>query len=335
MPEQPEPSGPTAVGPSSDSTSAQGRALEFAALGLDERDRAVLVSMTRVLDGQSGLRLRWVEDVTACTTLFVPHDWSQYVPPPRVLVRLTPRGATPASSPRGLSVALPLRVGEVAGVLEAAAALYELTRGAVQREQARVALHALRDLLVGALLAGERRRTLFGFGDGHGMIIDFRTGEIASSLPQAELLARPLQLADPRRAPAAVSWQGASHTLQLSTLLWGMTHTLIDQGISPRTINGRYRFTRSPEPLALSRPGMPRLVSAWTQRALSVGEAAAAGRVPAFEILWFLSTALALGFAVPSTGSEPGAAAGRSMAPETADENHPRPPQASADRRDD
>ncbi|TXC66743.1 hypothetical protein FSC37_15795 [Piscinibacter aquaticus] len=40
--------------------------------------------------------LRWVDDVNACTTLFVPHDWSQYVPPPRVLVRLTPRGATPA-----------------------------------------------------------------------------------------------------------------------------------------------------------------------------------------------------------------------------------------------
>ena len=72
----------------------------FAHRVFDERDRAVLVSMTRMLDRQAGLSLRWVEDINACTTLFVPHDWSQYVSPPRVLVRLTPRGATPARSPR-------------------------------------------------------------------------------------------------------------------------------------------------------------------------------------------------------------------------------------------
>ena len=50
----------------------------------------------------------------------------------------------------------------------------------------------------------------------------------------------------------------------------------------------------------------PRLVAAWTQRAMGVGEAAAAGRLSAFEILWFLSTALALGIAVPATGSQAG-----------------------------
>jgi hypothetical protein len=306
MPDQPEPLGPPAASPSFASTSPKGRALHIAALGLDARDRAVLVSMTRMLDGQAGLRLHWVEDATACTTLFVPHDWSQYVSPPRVLVRLTPRGATPADSPRGLSVASPLRVGEMTDALEAAAALYELALGAVQREHARVALHALRDLLVGALLAGERRRTLLGVGDGHSMVVDFRTGEITSSLQQAELLARPLQLADPQRAPDAMSWPGATHSLRLSTLLWGLTHALIDQGVSPSTINGRYQLTRPPEPAALSRPSTPRLVAAWTQRAMSVGEAASAGRLSAFEILWFLSTALALGIAMPAAESQAG-----------------------------
>lgn len=300
MPAQPGHPGPPAAGSPPAGPSPPGRALDIAALGIDARDRAVLVSMTRMLDGQAGLSLRWVEDVNACTTLFVPHDWSQYVAPPRVLVRLTPRGATPARSPRGLSVALPLRVGEMTGMLEAAAALHELARGAVQREQAPVALYALRDLLVGALLAGERRRTLFGLGEGRSMVVDFRTGEIESSLPQAELLALSLQLADPQRAPATMSWPGASHTLQLSTLLWGMTHALIDQGVSPRTINGRYQLTQAPEPVVLSRPKMAGLVTAWTQRAMSVGEAAAAGRLSAFEILWFLSTALALGIAVPA-----------------------------------
>jgi hypothetical protein len=306
MPEQSGHLGPPAAGPSSAGTSPQGRALDIAALGLDARDRAVLVSMTRMLDGQAGLRLRWVEDATACTTLFVPHDWSQYVSPPRVLVRLTPRGATPAHAPRGLSVASPLRVSEMTDALEAAAALYELARDAVQREHARMALHALRDLLVGALLAGERRRTLFPVGDGHGMVVDFRTGEITSSMQQAELLVRPLQLADPQRASDAVSWPGATHTLPLSTLLWGMTHALIDQGVSPRTINGRYQLTRPPEHAALSRPSTSRLVAAWTPRAMSVAEAAAAGRLSAFEVLWFLSTALALGIAVPAAGSRAG-----------------------------
>lgn len=304
MPEPSERPGRPAADPSLGGPSPQGRTLDIAALGLDARDRAVLVSMTRVLDGQAGLRLRWVEDATACTTLFVPHDWSQYVAPPRVLVRLTPRGATPADSPRGLSVASPLRVGEMTDTLEAAAALHELARGAVQREHARIALHALRDLLVGALLAGERRRTLFGVGDGHGIVVDFRSGKVTSSLPQAELLARSLHLADPQRAPEAVPWPAATHDLRLSTLLWGMTHALIDQGVSPRTINGRYRLTCSPEPAALSRPSATRLVAAWTQRDMSVGEAAVAGRLAAFEVLWFLSTALALGIAVPAIGGQ-------------------------------
>lgn len=285
------------------------RSLDIAAVGLEARDRAVLVSMTRLLDGQSGLRLRWVEDPNECTTLFVPHDWSQYVAPPRVLVRLTPRGVKPADSPRGLAVASPVRVDGMTEVLEAAAALHELARGAVQREHARMALHALRDLLVGALLAGERRRTLLGVGGGHGMVVDFRSGDIASSLPQAELLARPLQLAEPQRAPDSLPWPGERHTLRVSTLLWGLTHTLVDQGVSLRTINGRYRLTSTPEPAALARPSAPRLVAAWTQRAMGVGEAAAAAGLSAFEILWFLSTALALGIAVPA--SEPEASATR------------------------
>ncbi len=300
MPDRPEHLGPPAPDAAAVHPSAPVRALDLAALGLDARERAVLVSMTRVLDGQGGLRLRWVDDATACTTLFVPHDWAQYVAPPRVLVRLTPRAATPAELPRGLSVALPLRVGEMTDVLEAAAALYELARSAVQREHARMALHALRDLLVGALLAGERRRTLIGLGGGQGMVVDFRTGAITSSLPQAELLARPLQLAEPQRAPDVLSWPGPTHALQLSTLLWGMTHALIDQGVSANTINGRYQLARVPEPAALSRPSTTRLVAAWTQRAMTVGEAAAAARLSAFEVLWFLSTALALGIAVPA-----------------------------------
>jgi len=40
---------------------------------------------------------------------------------------------------------------------------------------------------------------------------------------------------------------------------------------------------------------------------MTVGEAAAAGRLSAFEILWFLGTALALGIAVPATEPEAGA----------------------------
>ena len=302
----PERSDSPAAGPASASATPPGvRSLDIAAIGLDARDRAVLVSMTRMLDGQAGgLRLRWVEDANACTTLFVPHDWSQYVAPPRVLVRLTPRGAKPAESPRGLAVTSPVRVDGMTEVLEAAAALYELARGAVQREHARMALHALRDLLVGALLAGERRRTLLGVGGGHSMVVDFRTGEITSSLPLAELLTRPLQLAEPVRAPDAAPSPGKGHPLQVSTLLWGLTHALIDQGVSPRTINGRYQLKTSPEPAALTRPSAPRLVAAWTQRAMGVGEAAAAAGLSAFEILWFLSTALALGIAVPAGEAE-------------------------------
>lgn len=300
MPERSDSAGPASV-----SASPSGvRSLDIASIGLDARDRAVLVSMTRLLDGQAGLRLRWVEDANACTTLFVPHDWSQYIAPPRVLVRLTPRGAKAADSPRGLAVASPVRVDGMTEVLEAAAALYDLARGAVQREHARMALHALRDLLVGALLAGERRRTLLGVGGGHALVVDFRTGEITSSLPLAELLLRPLQLAEPQRAPDTTPWSGQSHPLRVSTLLWGLTHALIDQGVSPRTINGRYQLKSAPEPAALTRPSAPRLVAAWTQRPMGVGEAAAAAGLSAFEILWFLSTALALGIAVPAGQTE-------------------------------
>lgn len=55
-----------------------------------------------------------------------------------------------------------------------------------------------------------------------------------------------------------------------------MTHALTDQVVSPGTINGRYRLTRPPEPAAFTRPGRLRLVAAWTQRATSAAEAAAA-----------------------------------------------------------
>lgn len=62
MQEKPEHSGTSAV-LSSGRASAEERVLDIASLGLDARDRAVLFSMTRVLDGHAGLRLRWVEDV--------------------------------------------------------------------------------------------------------------------------------------------------------------------------------------------------------------------------------------------------------------------------------
>lgn len=132
------------------------------------------------------------------------------------------------------------------------------------------------------------------------MVIDFRSGEITSSLSLAELMLSPLQLAEPQRAPDRFPWLGETHSLRLSTLLWTLTHALIDQGVSPRTINGRYQLVAAPEPAALTRPSAPRLVAAWTQRAMGVGEAAVAGGLSAFEILWFLSTALALGIAVPA-----------------------------------
>ena len=84
-------------------------------------------------------------------------------------------------------------------------------------------------------------RALLGVGGGHALVVDFRTGEITSSLPQAELLQRPLQHAEPQRAPEATPWPGEKHTLQVSTLLWGLTHTLVDQGRAkprdPRSLN--------------------------------------------------------------------------------------------------
>lgn len=291
--------------PSPPAAAHAARVLDIAAIGLDPRDRAVLISMCRLLDGRAGMKLRWVEDPAACTTLFVRHDWTQYIAPPRVLVRVTPRGATPAESPRGLVVDIPMRVNSVTEVFEAAAALCDVSRSAAQPQHAPDALQTLHALLVSALLAGERRRTLLGIGGAHGLIVDFRSGEVLSSLPQAELLRHPLQLAEPLRATPEVPWPGESHSLRLSKLLWALSHALVERAIAPRAIAGRYRLRRWPDSAALARPHAPRLVAAWTRRPMTVAEAAAAGALSVSEAAWFLTTALALGIAAPAADIAP------------------------------
>lgn len=273
------------------------RELDIAASGLDARERAVLVSLARLLDGRGGLRLRWVEDIADCNTLFVPHGWTGYLPPPRVLVRVVPPGVVPASSPPGLVVEAPLRMSRVTQVLDAAADRVDVADTAGGSGEGPHALHAA---LLAGLLSGERRRTLLPLGDGPGLIVDYPAGQLLSPWPLEGLLQTRLCLGPPQRAPLNPPWASALQPLRLPPLLWALGHRLSDAGRVPRAVAGRYVLRRWPEAAALARPQMPRLVAAWTRRPMTVAEAAAASQRPMAEIGWFLTNALALGIAVPA-----------------------------------
>lgn len=325
-------------------TDASPRELRIAASGLEPRERAVLVSLARLLDKPDGLRLRWVEDPADSNTLFVPHDWQQYVPPPRVLVRVLPRELpTPEGVLPGLSIALPLRISNVTQLLEAVTdriavamaataatvATVTATTSALSRPQpasdagrpdapshasnARPSadaadpyqpssLHRLHAALLAGLLSGERRRTQLPL-QGHaspGLVIDFPAGLVLSPLPESELLQGDWSLEPARRAPADLAWPEPPLLLRLAPLLWRMVNRLANHCLAPRPVTGRYRLRRWPEAAALARPQLPRLVALWIRQPMTGAQAAAAAGLPEAQVSWFLTSAIALGIAVPA-----------------------------------
>lgn len=279
--------------------------LVIGTLGMGAKEELVLRSLMRLLHGVAGLELRMGDDIGECNVVFIAADARVRVPPPVLSVHVV---ADPTRAlPPGLWVQLPLRAGNVGGVLEAAAGLLH------SQSQAAGEAAGLADLfqaLSSHLMARERRAMAFPFAGGPTLWVDFGAERCRCELPSAQLLMGSMRLAAPRRmredelaaAAQAPGWP-------LRPMLWQLAHRLEDLGVAAPVAAGRYRLVGWPDTEALRRPNMPRLSALLTSRALDASEACRASGASAGAVGWFLATALALGMAEPAVSAQPEAVA--------------------------
>lgn len=272
---------------------------------MSAKDEMVLRSLVRLLNGVAGLEVRSAESVDECNVVFLPVDSGLRVPPPRLSVHVV---ADPTQAmPAGLWVQLPLRAGNVGGVLEAAAGLL---RRSLERAGHAAGLAQLFNALSAHLMARERRAMAFPFLDGPTLWVDFGNERCHCDPSATALLAERSRLGTPRRADeeemaAAACVPG----LPLRAWLWSLAHHLEDLGVPAMAPSGRYRLLRWPESVVLQRPQMPRLSALLTSRALDVEEACRLSGANANTVGWFVATSLALGLAELAASSEQAVAA--------------------------
>lgn len=269
-------------------------------LGIGAKEELVLRSLVRLLHGVAGLELRMGDSIDECNVVFIATDARLRVPPPVLSVHVV---ADPTRAlPPGLWVQLPLRAGNVGGVLEAAAGLLRRQRQAAGEA---AGLTDLFHALAAHLMARERRAMAFPFAGGPTLWVEFGAERCRCELPSAQLLLGSMRLAAPRRmqddemaaAAQAPGWP-------LRPMLWQLAHRLEDLGVAAPVAAGRYRLVCWPDTEALRRPNVPRLSALLTSRALDASEACRASGASANAVGWFLATTLALGIAEPAVSAE-------------------------------
>lgn len=271
-------------------------ALVVGAQELEPKERLVLHSLVKLLDGGMGARLRFSDAAGECHVLFVPPHWRGHGAPPPVLVRVL-GGAAPAGPDDAAEIRLtpPLRATNVLVALQAAR--QRLSAGA-EHDRAG-SLRGLYFALHAPLLVGERRRTVLPLSGGATLVIDWTAAMVHGAVGLEALLTGQHAPGEARRVtPADEAALAALPRLKLRDLLWALTQRVHQERLAAPELDGRYRLLRWPDASALRHPGYPLLSALFTTRTLTVAEACQASGAEASAVRWFLATALALGVAV-------------------------------------
>ena len=287
------------------------RALAIGAHEMTPKDHLLLRSLIRLLDGRDGRPLQFVEDVADCNVLFVGAGsalrWHA-----AFTVRVADDGA-PADGPQhvaGLSIAPPLRLTNVLGVLRLAGQLVD------NREAPDAAgLLALFNQLSHLLLTRERRITALPLRDGGQLTIDIAGDRLHSTRSLQDLLAGAFAVEPSRRAEAHErALLDAGPQLRVRDLLWHAARRLGERRTPASPLRGTYRMLRWPDAVALACPGVPRLAALMTSRAMDVDRARVESGVDEVVLAWLLHAGLALGVIAPAEASAAASAAGAGAA---------------------
>lgn len=280
---------------------------------LCEKDQLLLRSLLRVLDGADGLHVAHGDRADDCDVVFMPARQPRPVPAGCIVVRVVDPGDPPDTGGSGLHVTLPLRCSNVGAVLREAA---DMAGPRAPREVPDG--HGVVDLfllLAEALAMRERRCTSMVLGERGLLVLDFEARVARSALPLPALLAGAYVLGPPSRTtPAERDVAASLTTLPMPALFWRLAQHLGDARHAAPPLPGRWRLSRWPDAVALSRPGMPRLAALLTSRPMDAVEAAAVSGLRESAVRWFLHASVALGLARPST-SEPRPAPERTTEP--------------------
>jgi hypothetical protein len=287
------------------------RALAIGAHEMTPKDHLLLRSLIRLLDGRDGRPLHFVEDVADCNVLFVGAGsalrWHA-----AFTIRVAADGAPADGAPRvaGLSIAPPLRLTNVLGVLRLAGQL-------VDNQQAtdEGGLLALFNQLSRLLLTRERRITALPLRGGGQLTVDIPDERLHSTLSLQDLLAGAYAIEPSRRAEAHErALLDAGRQLRVRDLLWHAARRLGERRVPAPPLRGTYRMLRWPEAVALACPGVPRLAALMTSRAMDVDRAGLESGIDQAAVTWLLHAGLALGVVAPAEAQAAASPAGAGAA---------------------
>lgn len=291
------------------------------------KERLVLQSMIRVLHGQHGLDLRFVEEASECDVYFVPGSMETRVSGRCIRVRMLPPGSQDTGM--GLSIVLPLRVMVLTALLHSASDILnarDRLEGGPSRRASPAPLATgmpvetvpggedagtgdldmsgvqglFRHLTTG-LMAHERRSVVVARGGGAApLLIDFKTQKVHCRDPIAALLRDRHRVEEPRRPEAdEATALRQEPEIRVGDLLWAaaLCLGLSDAPVPP--LRGRYRLLRWPDAAALSHPGVTEWASHMSAQPMEVSTAARAASLDEPTVRWLLEASIALGIAVP------------------------------------
>ncbi len=279
--------------------------LAIGCVGLADRDQTVLRALVRVLGNSLGNGLEFSVAPTLCNVLFVPAAGHHTCPRACVVVRVAQPGDAGGAAPDGdLLIVAPLRMSNVLAALQTAAQRLFQAQGASDPHQA---LDGLLRIICDGLSSHEQRRSVVPIGAAGPLVLDFQQRRLHTALPLADLLAGHYRLGTPQRVtPVEEELARAAPAHDLRAVLWQIVGALAasevaagEGGLPPGT---RYRLRRWPEATGLAIAGHPRLAALFTNRALTLEQAAAGAELSAARVQRFMQACLALGLAAQEAG---------------------------------
>ena len=271
------------------------------------KDHLLLRSLVRLLDGRDGVPLQFGETVADCDIVFIGAASTLRLPT-GFTVRVTSDRAPPVAA--GLSIAPPLRLTNLLGVLRLVGQLVENQDAASEG-----GLVAIFNQLSHLLLTHERRITVLPLHDGRQLTVDIPNKRLHATLSLKELVAGAYDVEPSRRADTGERvLLDAGPLLRVRDVLWCAAQRLGELRIPAPPLRGTYRMLRWPDAVALACPGVPRLAALMTSRAMDIDRARIESGLDDAALAWLLHAGLALGVVAPAEAQAAASAAGAGAA---------------------